>query len=221
METHMQRAAQNSISHSILHTGIMLAQAKDSPMTIQEKYEAKRKIRHDAIDRFVADALDRGDCADRMYWTLIYDFEHAAMTTNLQQLEEAGVRPQPAQTLNDEELSTSLWELISGLSDLGIFLVHSNHLADRALYERLVDQILIEPVRDLPPDSGVHEFIDLIGGGGPVEREIYQRYYASAEERAQFVKEYGFEITPKSPPSERDRDLPKPQHPQPSQETEG
>ena len=49
METHMQRAAQNSISH----TGIMLAQAKDSPMTIQEKYEAKRKMRHDAIDRFV------------------------------------------------------------------------------------------------------------------------------------------------------------------------
>ena len=190
-------------------------------MTIQEKYEAKRKMRHDAIDRFVADAVDRGDCADRMYWTLIYDFEHAAMTTNLQQLEEAGVRPQPAQTLNDEELFTSLWEIISGLSDLGIFLVHSNHLADRALYERLVDHILVESVRDLPPDSGVHEFIDLIGGGGPIEREIYQRCYASAEERAQFVKEYGFEITPKSPPSERDRDLPKPQYPQESQGTKG
>ena len=220
METHMQRAAQNSISHSISHS-ISLAQAKDSQMTIQEKYEAKRKMRHDAIDRFVADAVDRGDCADRMYWTLIYDFEHAAMTTNLQQLEEAGVRPQPAQTLNDEELLTSLWEIISALSDLGIFLVHSNHLTDRALYERLVDHILVESVRDLPPDSGVHEFIDLIGGGGPIEREIYQRCYASAEERAQFVKEYGFEITPKSPPSERDRDLPKPQYPQESQGTKG
>ncbi len=89
METHMQRAAQNSISHSISHNGIMLAQAKDSPIKIHEKYEAKRKMRNDAIDRFVADAANRGDCADRMYWTLIYDFEHAAMTTNLQQLEEA------------------------------------------------------------------------------------------------------------------------------------
>ncbi|MDA0213762.1 MAG: hypothetical protein O2875_00180 [Planctomycetota bacterium] len=203
----MQRVTQNPVSQN----GISLVANNHSPMSLQEKYEAKRKSRNDAIDQFVSEAVERGDCTDRLYWTLIYDFEHASMTTNLRQLEEAGVRPLPAQMLNDEELFTSLWELISGLSDLGIFLLHSNHLTDRLLYERLVDHILVEPVRDLPPDSGVHEFIDLIGGGGPVEREIYQQHYASAEERSQFAKEYGFEISPKSPPSDRDRNFPKPQ----------
>lgn len=192
----MQRVTQSSVSQPVVSSS--------------EIHAAKRKARNDAIDRFVADATARGDCADRLYWTLIYDFEHAALTTNLKQLEESGVRPPAAQSMNDAELFDSLWEVISALGELGIFLLHSNHLTDRILYERLVQQILIEPVRDLPPDSGVHEFIDMLGGGGPIEREIYQRYYAEPAERAQFAKEYGFEIAPETAPSDRDRDLPKP-----------
>ncbi len=177
---------------------------------VEDKHDKKRRVRQDAIDQLVAEAAARNDCVDRLYWTLIYDFEHAAMTTNLKQLEECGVRPPPAQSMDDAQLFDALWEVIAALGDLGIFLLHSNHLNDRTLYERLVDRILVEPVRDLPPDSGVHEFIDLIGGGGPLEREIYQRYYASSSERLQFTKENGFEVMPMVPPSDRDRDLPKP-----------
>ena len=99
-----------------------------------------------------------------------------------------------------------------------MYLIHTDHLSDAELKDRLVNGILIEPVRDLPPDSGVHEFIDLIGGGGPVERDIYQKYYASAEERKQFAKDYGYEVSPMAKPKNRDATLPKPNKDQSTQE---
>lgn len=178
--------------------------------TVQELFAAKRKARSDAINRLVADACTRGECSDRLYWTLIYDFEHAPITTNLRQLEEAGVCAPTPDLLSDSEVVDALWAIITGLGELGIYLLHTNHLPDRALYERLRLHILVEPVRDLAPDSGVHEFIDLIGGGGTQEREIYQRHYATANERTQFLEEFGFEIAVENAPSERDRTLPRP-----------
>ncbi len=177
---------------------------------LSDIFATKRNARSAAIDRLVADAATRDDCNDRLYWTLIYDFEHAPMTTNLSQLEECGLRPAAPNSLDDAELFDSLWLVIAGLGDLGIFLLHTNHLTDRALYERLVDRILVEPVRDLPPDAGVHEFIDLIGGGGTLERELFQRHYATASERDRFKAEHGFEVAAEPSPSDRDQDLPKP-----------
>ncbi|MSR45051.1 MAG: hypothetical protein EXS15_06840 [Phycisphaerales bacterium] len=174
------------------------------------KFHAKREARTHAIDQLVAQAIRHDDCTDRLYWTLIYDFEHAPMTTNMAQLAECGVLPPSAESLNDSELHATLWQVIEALSELGIYLLHSNHLTDRALYERLVQQILVEPVRDLPPDAGVHEFIDLVGGGGSLEQEIYQRYYATPAERAQFEMEHGFAVDCESPVVLRDVDLPKP-----------
>lgn len=128
--------------------------------------EQKRTKRNESIDELIAKATAAGECPDRLYWTLIYDFEHAPMTTNLAQLAEVGVCPAaPERLTTAAEVEAQLWIVINALADLGIFILNSNHLTDRALYERLITQILVEPVRDLPPDSGVHEFIDLTGGG--------------------------------------------------------
>ena len=158
----------------------------------------KARIRNEKIDALVAQAESKNDCTDRMYWTLIHDFEHAPLTTNLEQLKDAGL----------------IWETVDqlavALGKIGVYLIHTDHLSDSELKDRLVNGILIEPVRDLPPDSGVHEFIDLIGGGGPVERDIYQKYYASAEERKQFAKDYGYDVEPMVKPNNRDATLPKP-----------
>ncbi|MSR70159.1 MAG: hypothetical protein EXS17_07430 [Phycisphaerales bacterium] len=179
-------------------------------MRLTELHSQKRQVRIIAIDRLVADAATRGDCEDRLYWTLIYDFEHAPMTTNLVQLQEAGINPVCAFLLNEDELIEALGQVIATLGDLGIFLLHTNHLTDRELYARLVDFILVEPVRDLPPDAGVHEFIDLIGGGGATERELFQRHYATPSERAQFREERGYSVAQEAPVSDRDCRLPKP-----------
>lgn len=127
-------------------------------------FEQKRTTRNTAIDGLIAKATAQGDCTDRLYWTLIYDFEHAPMTTNLAQLAEVGIQPLAPDQTTDAELFTQLWLVINGLARLGIYITNSNHLTDRAFYERLISGILVEPVRDLPPDAGVQEFIDLLGG---------------------------------------------------------
>ena len=166
----------------------------------------KARIRNEKIDALVQKAQAENDCTDRMYWTLIHDFEHAPLTTNLEQIKDAGLE------------WTTVDQLAVCLGKIGVYLIHTDHLSDSELKDRLVNGILIEPVRDLPPDSGVHEFIDLIGGGGPVERDIYQKYYASAEERKQFVEQYGYRIEPMVKPNNRDATLPKPNKDQSTQE---
>lgn len=128
---------------------------------IEQLHERKRRVRAEAIDRLVADARDKGGCTDRMYWTIVHDFERAEWTTNLRQLEEIGACPPAPSDVGDTELSLVLWELIDALAGLGIYLIHTDHLTDRELYERLVLQVLREQVRDLPPDASVHEYIDL------------------------------------------------------------
>ncbi len=163
-----------------------------------------------AIDQLVAEAAAQGECEDRLYWTLIYDFEMAPITTNLAQLEEAGLHPVCAFLLDEDDLAEALRHLIATLAELSIFLIHTNHLTDRELYCRLVDQILVEPVRDLPPDAGVHEFIDLIGAEGSSQQELFQRYYATDGERDRFREAHGYSVARESPPSDRDRFLPAP-----------
>lgn len=128
---------------------------------IDELHERKRRDRAEAIDRLVADARERGGCTDRMYWTLVHDFERADWTTNLQQLAEIGVVPPPPSDVGDTELSLVLWDLIDALAGLGVYLIHTDHLTDRELYEQLMLHVLCEQVRDLPPDASVHEYIDL------------------------------------------------------------
>jgi hypothetical protein len=117
--------------------------------------------RESEIDRLVEQARARGGCTDRMYWTLHYDFEQAPMTTNMQQLQEVGVDMPPEAELSDRALQQQLWEVIETLADLGTYLLRTDHLDDRALYRLLHEQVLREPVRDLPPSEGVSEFIDL------------------------------------------------------------
>ena len=118
--------------------------------------------RERAIDALVARAAMQGSCTDRLFWTIHYDFELAPVTTNLEQLREVGVYMPPEGELpHDSLLQRQLWEVIETLADLGVFLLHTDHLGDRELYRLLEGRILREPVRDLPPSEGVAEFIDV------------------------------------------------------------
>jgi hypothetical protein len=122
--------------------------------------EASRQ-RESAIDRLVADAAARGDCTDRFYWMLVYDLEMAPMTSNMKQLLDLGVAVPAPGDLDDRELPAKLWEIIETLGELGVYLLNTDPLSDRELYTRLFEEVLVEPVRDLPPTEGVSEFIDL------------------------------------------------------------
>jgi hypothetical protein len=118
--------------------------------------------RERAIDALVDQAQCAGGCTDRLFWTLHYDMEVAPITSNARQLEEVGVVLPPEDAWRDDgELHRHLWEVIETLADLGIFLLRTDHLSDRELYRLLEGRILREPVRDLPPSAGVHEYVDL------------------------------------------------------------
>jgi hypothetical protein len=123
---------------------------------------AAAQARERAIDGLVEQAEREGGCTDRFFWTLHYDIELAPVTTNARQLQEVGVELPAADSFHEESgLHRHLWEVIETLADLGVYLMHTDHLADRELYRLLEERILRESVRDLPPSEGVAEFIDL------------------------------------------------------------
>lgn len=115
--------------------------------------KVKSEKREQAIDKLVLNATERNECNDRFYHVLVHDLENAEMTTNQAQLLEIGI----------DTATATLWEIINGLADLNIFLLHSNHLTDTQLLFRLCKEITTEQVRDLPPSFGVNEFVDLTG----------------------------------------------------------
>ena len=123
----------------------------------------KRERRAKTIDQLVADATTKKYCTDGLCWRPIYDFGHAPMTTNLQQLNEIGIVPVSLENLTAQETIEALQLIIRGLAKLGVFWLHTNHLADAEFYECLMSKIMVQPVRDLSFDAGVREFIDLTG----------------------------------------------------------
>jgi len=141
---------------------------------LQDSFEARRKerarVRREAIERLIEESRRVGGVTDRLYWTMVHDFELAPLTTNLRQLEELGIEVPPASSLDDERLTERLWEVIEGLARLQTYLLGTDHLSDRELYDRLERQVLREQVREVPPEEGVREYIDL-DSGDPATRE--------------------------------------------------
>lgn len=171
----------------------------------------KRKVRDGEIDRLQREAGERGEITDRMFWTMVYDFERAPWTTNRKQLAELGVEVAPLGDLGTEEVEGRLRKVIEGLGRLNVFLLHTDHLGDVELYRRLSEEILDEEIRDVPVCPGVREYIDLIGSGAGSEQEIYLRHYASEVEREAHRREHGSVPRHEPPPFDRDRHLPRPE----------
>lgn len=136
----------------------------------EARREAQRRLRTEAIDRLQDEAKRAGGITDRLYWTMVYDFELAPLTTNLAQLRELGIEVPPASSLDEAALSARLWEVIEGLARLNVFLVATDHLTDRELYDRLESRVLREEVREVPPEPGVREYIDLGASEGGLEK---------------------------------------------------
>lgn len=114
-------------------------------------------------------AVTPGACM--MQATIRYDMERAPLTTNAAQLAEIGVGCMHDRSIDEvrdiinrlpqDRVRPSLVNLIEGLADLGVFLLHTDHLTDRELLSVLVIDVIRQEVRDLPPSPGVHEFIDI------------------------------------------------------------
>lgn len=183
-------------------------------MKTTETLERKRRARERAIDGLLAQARHTGGCADRMYWTLVWDLEMAPMTTNLEQLAEVGFIPVPPDDVCEGEMKDVLDDLISELARLGVYLTHTDHLGDRDLYELLVTRVLREQVRDLPPSPDVVEWIDLAVGELPSGEDVYLAVYATDAERRAAAAAAPRKRLParRERVVERDRWLPRPEN---------
>lgn len=177
------------------------------PEKIHRLMERKRRDRAEAIESLHANGAAAGGPDDAGYWALVHDLEHAPLTTNLAQLAELGIDPPDPRIAADDEITAALEEMVNGLALLEVFLLRTNHLDDRGLYELLRGRILREPVREVPPGCGSREWID-VGGGG--DRETWLAWYADEDERRQ-ARDHG-EVVPlqRTPRADRDAALPRP-----------
>ena len=176
-------------------------------MTLRRIHEEKRRLRARRIDELQLEARRSGGTDDRRFWSLAYDLEHAPWTTNLDQLREIGIDPPMPDAIGDAELGAALDAVIDGLAVLQVFLLHTDHLDDRACYRRLRLDVLHDRVRDVPPATGSREWIDLAGG---TDRSAHLAVHATDEERASLASA-GVIIPPRMRRrADRDRRLPRP-----------
>jgi hypothetical protein len=171
--------------------------------------EACRQRRDKAVDELVAKARQSGGTEDRTYWSIIYDFEHAPMTTNRRQLADRGIDVPPPDSVPDDALPAELSKVIGALARMGIYFLHTDHLDDRTLLTRIATEIIDEDVRELPPADTAVEYVDMLGTS-PRDRETWLALYADDRER-EHARTAGLEIPERRPrPHDRDRTLPRP-----------
>ena len=147
------------------------------------------------------------------FWQRVVAFEDGPFTTDFQRLRTAGIElPEPA-SLTGEQLSAKLWEVIEGLAGLRVFLLSTDHLSDRQLYdvlwrEALHHEIPIEAGGPEDADGAWH--LDLAAIGNEEGIRTWLRYYANEQTREHWRRDWPEDDIPEhqDPPYDRDRHLP-------------
>jgi hypothetical protein len=153
------------------------------------------------------------DCPEELeesFLQYVVDYEEAPWTTNFQQLEEAGVSLPAPDSLNDEELTAKLWEVIQKLALLRVFIGQTDHLSDRELYTHLWTDSLREETKMMPAGANGAWHIEILGGWSREDTHLYLKYYADDEWRQDWHQRYPEDSIPphEDPPYDRDRLLP-------------
>jgi hypothetical protein len=137
-------------------------------------------------------------------------YENATPVCLFESLETGGTELPAPDSLKRGEMSSKLADIFRHLALLRVYIENTDHLDDRELYTLLWTDLLREDVIIFPddPNGGFH--LDIIGSGSEQDTEIWLRFYADDETRAQWLKEWGDPLPPKAKlPYARDRHLPK------------
>jgi hypothetical protein len=140
----------------------------------------------------------------------VLEYETAAPISLMSLLANAGLEVQAPEQLDKDTLRIKLKEIIERMASLGAYLLHTNHLSDRELYEYLYNDALREEVVLFPENPSYAYMIDLTGSGGDEDNQTYLRYYADEEHRRQWAHDWPDDPLPdrEDPPFDRDRFLP-------------
>jgi hypothetical protein len=142
----------------------------------------------------------------------VLEYETQEEISLLTWLTKLGIEVPAADQLDDKTIQTKLKEIIDAMASLGAYLLHTNHLSDRELYEFLSD-CLTEEVVLFPENPDYAYIIDLIGGvesGSDEDIQTYLKYYAAEKDRVKWGHDWPGDKIPKheDPPFDRDRFLP-------------
>lgn len=132
--------------------------------------------------------------------------------TYAHQLISRGILLPDPDSMEDEDLTTKLWEIIDGLAGLRVFLENTGHLSDRDLYRKLWTESLNEFTWDMSHCTNGAMHLDLIGTGSEEDTRTWLEYYADRQQRQEWMDQF-----PDDPPllkkeliSDRDLELPRP-----------
>jgi len=140
----------------------------------------------------------------------VLEYETAEQISLLRLLENAGLEVPAPETLDDDALKIKLKEIIDRMASVGAYVLHTNHLSDRDLYDYLYHDALREETVLFPENPSYAYMIDLTGSGGEDDNATYLKYYADEEYRRQWAHDWPDDPIPEheEPPFDRDRFLP-------------
>jgi len=145
------------------------------------------------------------------FWQSVLDYETAPVTTDFDLLTGDGINLPPPEQLTADELTAKLWQVIRQLAHRRVFLERTNHLSDRELYAQLWGKCLRDEHPDLPVDESNAWHIDLLGGRTEQDILLEHQYYASDDERRDWLESFPDYAMPAhvNPPYVRDQYLPR------------
>lgn len=140
----------------------------------------------------------------------VLEYETAEPVSLMRLLENAGYEVAPPESLDKDTVKVKLKELIERMASLGAYLLHTDHLSDRELYDYLYHDGLREEAVLFPENPSYAYMIDLTGSGSDDDNQLYLKYYADSEHRRQWAHDWPDDPLPEheDPPFDRDRFLP-------------
>jgi hypothetical protein len=140
----------------------------------------------------------------------VLEYESAEQISLFRLLENSGVEIPAPDQLDDTTLAGKLKEIVERMASLGAYLLHTNHLSDRELYNYLYADGLREEAVLFPENPSYAYMIDLTGSGSETDNQTYLKFYADEEHRRQWANDWPDDAIPdhEEPPFDRDRFLP-------------
>jgi hypothetical protein len=140
----------------------------------------------------------------------VLEYERAEPISLLQLLENSGLEIAPPDQVDEETLGFKLKDIINRMASMGAYLLHTDHLSDRALYEYLYHDGLREEAVLFPENPSYAYMIDLVGSGSEEDNQTFLKYYADVQHREQWASDWPNDHMPdrEELPFDRDRFLP-------------
>src|SRR5688572_17562877 len=166
-------------------TFIQFADEPDQEERIKNLRAELGKIGGTVVDRLESMPVDM----EEEFLGHVLEYETQERVSLLTWLAKSGIEVPDPDQLDDKTLSIKLQEVIYGMAYVGAYLLHTNHLSDRELYEFLSD-CLTEEVVLFPENPDYAYIIDMIGGVGTAsgieDNPTYLKYYADEKARVKW-----------------------------------